>query len=456
MPGSKGWLQTALRPFGDVRQGEAGTALLMLFNLLLLLIGYYILKTVREPLILATGGAEAKSYAAAVQALVLMGFVPLYDWVASKVDRITLLTWVIFFFVANVELFAVGLRVGMPYLGFVFFVWVGIFSLATIAQFWSYANDLYARADGERLFPMIAIGATLGSWAGSTIAGRMFQSRILPQNMLHLTTVLLLVHLALYRVVNGREARRPVARPEALSALTGPGGFALVFRSRYLMLMGVLLILFNVVNTTGEYIISRAAVGAAEAAIARDPALHKEALIGAFYGSYFFWVNLLAALLQAFAASRIARYLGLAGVMFALPLVSLSTYGLAGAGAGLLLVRWSKIAENATDYSIMNTGRQMLWLPTTREEKYKAKQTLDTFFVRMGDLLTAGLVFVGTQRLGLGIAGFGRANLVLVVLWLAVTGLVLRENHALVARQDVGAATRSGRGLARVTGAEGP
>jgi AAA family ATP:ADP antiporter len=106
----------------------------------------------------------------------------------------------------------------------------------------------------------------------------------------------------------------------------------------------------------------------------------------------------------------------------------------------------------------MNTGRQMLWLPTTREEKYKAKQTLDTFFVRIGDLLTAGLVFVGTQRLGLGIAGFGRANLVLVVLWLAVTGLVLRENHALVARQDVGPARSSGHDLERanVSAAEGP
>ena len=53
-------------------------------------------------------------------------------------------------------------------MGFVFFVWVGIFSLTTIAQFWSYANEIYTRADGDRLFPLIAAGlyAAAGSvWA---------------------------------------------------------------------------------------------------------------------------------------------------------------------------------------------------------------------------------------------------------------------------------------------------
>ena len=86
-PASGSRLDRALRIFGDVRPGEGAAALLMLVNLFLLLVGYYVLKTVREPLILATGGAEVKSYAAAGQALVLMGFVPLYGWLASRVDR---------------------------------------------------------------------------------------------------------------------------------------------------------------------------------------------------------------------------------------------------------------------------------------------------------------------------------------------------------------------------------
>jgi AAA family ATP:ADP antiporter len=146
-------------------------------------------------------------------------------------------------------------------------------------------------------------------------------------------------------------------------------------------------------------------------------------------------VNFGAVVLQAFVASRIARRFGLRGVIFALPLVSLGAYGLIGAGAVFAVLRWAKTAENATDYSVMNTGRQMLWLPTSREEKYKAKQTLDTFFVRAGDVLSAGLVFAGTH-VGLGILGFARANVVLVLIWMAAAALLLRENAALVARQE--------------------
>src|SRR5688572_11607623 len=103
-------LDRALRVFGDVRPGEAMGALLLMINLFLLLVGYYVAKTVREPLILTMGGAEMKSYASAGQALTLMGFIPLYGWLASRVDRLQLIVGVILFFVGTVELFTVGLR----------------------------------------------------------------------------------------------------------------------------------------------------------------------------------------------------------------------------------------------------------------------------------------------------------------------------------------------------------
>jgi hypothetical protein len=87
---------------------------------------------------------------------------------------------------------------------------------------------------------------------------------------------------------------------------------------------------------------------------------------------------------------------GMRGVLLLLPAISMSAYGLVAAGAGLTVILWAKSAENAVDYSVMNTGNALLWLPTTREERYAAKQAVDTFFVRCGDLLAAGLVFAGT------------------------------------------------------------
>jgi AAA family ATP:ADP antiporter len=425
-------LDRGLRVFADVRAGESATALLLLANLFLLLVGYYVLKTVREPLILATGGAEAKAYASAGQALTLMGFIPLYSWFSSRVNREKLVLGVTLFFTLNVELFYLGARLGVPYLGVVFYVWVGIFSLATIAQFWSYANDLYSRDTGQRLFPMIAVGATAGSPVGAKIAETLFQMRVKPFDMLHITAAILLVQLALYWVVNRRETlQAPAAFQEALAP---SGGFGLVFRSGYILPIAAMLVVLNTVNTTGEYILDTSVVMRAEQMAAADPSFDRDSFIGSFKGGYFFWVNVAGVVLQAFVASRLVGWFGVRGVVLALPLVALGAYGFIVMGAAFAAQRWAKTAENATDYSIMNTGRQMLWLPTRREEKYKAKQAVDTFFVRIGDLASAGLVFLGTHALVLAPSGFATVNLGLVLVWLVLAFTVLRRHDALVAR----------------------
>ena len=122
----KTWLDRALSIFTDVRAGEGATALLMLVNIFLLLVCYSIIKTVREPLILLGGGAEVRSYAAAGQALLLMGFVPLYSWFASRVDRAKLLVGATLFFILCIELFATAVSARLPYVGVAFFIWVEI------------------------------------------------------------------------------------------------------------------------------------------------------------------------------------------------------------------------------------------------------------------------------------------------------------------------------------------
>ena len=127
---------------------------------------------------------------------------------------------------------------------------------------------------------------------------------------------------------------------------------------------------------------------------------------------------------------------GLPGVILTLPFVALGGYGLAAMSAGLAVIWTVKLAENATDYSVMNTGRQLLWLPTRREEKYKAKQTVDTFFVRTGDVVSALLVAAGVAWLGLQPSGFAVLNVVLVVAWLVVAVVVLRENRRVVAQAE--------------------
>ena len=428
-------LDHVLRLFGDVRRHESTTVVLMTLNVFVVLVAYYVIKTVREPLILTTGGAALKAYAAACQALVLMVAVPVYSYFASRTETRKLILGVTLFFVLCIEGFFVGYRAEIPMLGFAFFVWVGIFNVAIIAQFWSFANDIYSVPTGERLFPLIAVGATVGAPVGAWVAGELFEAGLSPAVLMQVSAGLLLVHILLYRTILSRPDGVPHEReadaPRERSIL---GGFALVFRSKYLTLIAALLVLLNLVNSTGEYLLSSFAEDQADAALAQalavDPNLNVGEFMGrffgVFYGNFFFWVNIVGVILQALIVSRIVKYLGIAGVLFVLPIVALGNYGWIAMGLGFAAFRGFKTAENATDYSLMNTAKAMLWLPTTHDEKFQAKQAVDTFFVRMGDVLAAGLVYLGTQQLAFGSTEFARVNVVIIFVWVVVAVFVLR------------------------------
>jgi AAA family ATP:ADP antiporter len=227
-------LARLLRPFADVRAGEGATALLLMLNVFLLLGAYYLIKTMREPLILAGGGAEVKSYAAAGQALMLLGLVPLYGALAGRVDRVRLVTRVTLFFASNLVIFYVLALAKTPYLGVAFFLWVGIFNMMIVAQFWSFANDVYTPEQGKRLFAIVGVGSTTGAIFGAWAAKPLIMAFGVYPLALVAAGVLLLC-IVLTRVVAARERTAHAARgaPVAEAApLGGPNGFALVFAAR--------------------------------------------------------------------------------------------------------------------------------------------------------------------------------------------------------------------------------
>ncbi len=453
--GQRNLLDRFLSLFTEVRPGESTTALVLMANVFLLLTAYYIIKPVREALILAGGGAEIKSYAAAGQAVLLLGAVPLYARLASRLRRLTLITVVTLFFVACLLGFyllaGLGISLGVP-----FYLWVGIFNVMLVAQFWSYANDLYTTDQGKRLFAILGFGASSGAVVGSLVTGWL----IVPlgtYNLLLVSAVLLLVSLLLTVLADRRERRRrPVEQrpssgpaPDAANTadvantptvssttdaaddapLTGEGAFALLRRNRYLMLIALLMLMANWVNTTGEFILGKLVTDTAAAAVSSGAAagLDEGQYIGRFYAGFFSVVNAVGLAVQLLLVSRIIKYLGVKVALLLLPAIALGGYLLMVIYPVLSVVRWSKTAENATDYSLQNTVRNVLFLPTSRAEKYKAKQAIDTFFVRAGDVLSALLVYAGTTWLGLSIRGFSAVNLALALVWLAIA--VAIGNH---------------------------
>jgi AAA family ATP:ADP antiporter len=438
----KGFLDRSLGLFTEVKGGEGGDALLLALNVFLLLAAYYILKAVREALVLSQLGAEIKAYLSAGQALLFLLIVPAYGAFASKVNRIRLITWVTLFFISNIVIFwilgASGARVGMA-----FFIWVGIFNVLVIAQFWAFANDIYDEAQGKRLFPIVGVGASVGAVVGAGLAERLF-SIFGAYRLMALAGFLLLVCIVISHWVNRRSGRKQGSAQAqvAKQPLGKEGGFQLIRRQRYLLLIATLLVLLNVVNTTGEYLMGRLLVGKAENLVAAGAlaASQKEAFIGEFFGDFYTWQNVVGMLFQMFLVSRVFKYIGVRGALFILPCLALGSYGLVIALPALGVVRVAKVLENGTDYSIQNTTRHALFLPTSREAKYKAQAAIETFFWRAGDVLSALMVFVGV-RMAFGVSNYATVNVVLVLLWLVVAAGIFREHRKLTSDKLVAEAS---------------
>jgi AAA family ATP:ADP antiporter len=424
--------------FAEVRAGEAVSALLLATNVFLLLASYYVLKTVREPLILTLGGAELKSYAAAGQALLLLLVVGAYSRFAARFDRIRLITGATLFFVVNLVIFY-ALGIAKVPIGFAFFLWVGVFNLFVVAQFWGFANDVYSEEQGKRLFPIVGVGASLGAWVGSLAAEKLFKT-LNPETgaytMMLFAAGGLLMCIGISRIVHRREGvAGQTQQGEAAKPIGGEGAFKLIFSQRYLLLIAMLLLLLNVVNTLGEFLLAKVATAEIAQRTAGDDAAMK-AQLGAFYGDFFGWVNLLSFLFQAFLVSRLFKAIGVRGALFILPVIAMGGYSLMIAMPLLAYVRLAKILENSVDYSIQQTTRHALFLPTSREAKYKAKAAIDSFFWRLGDMLQAGVVFVGTQ-LSFGVRQFATFNVVMTFVWLGLVWMIAREHKRITEGEEL-------------------
>ena len=185
------------------------------------------------------------------------------------------------------------------------------------------------------------------------------------------------------------------------------------------MLVAGLMFFTNLVNTNGEFILGKLVVQYAEQQQLAGKAMDVDATIGLFYSNFFTWVNVAGVVLQLFVVSRVIRWIGVRGGLIILPIIALGSYLAIALLPALALVRWLKTAENSTDYSLNNTVRNALFLPLSHEEKFKAKQATDTFFVRGGDVASTALVAIGSA-LGWLVSDYAWFNLAAVVVWLAL------------------------------------
>ena len=416
--------------FTSVRPGEGRSIFVMLSQIFLLLFGYYLIRLVRETLILVEGSPEVRADSTGSIAVTLIFIIPLYkllfDYLKSGGNKSAVLRWVGGFFISNLLLFALLIWLGIP-IAVPFYIWVGVFNVMVIAQFWAFAADLFNIRTGQRLFAVIMMGAALGAMAGSQFGGRLY-SLIGVTNLMLLSAVLLtcVLFLSRYaeRIVPEGSRSSPGEEPsEPKANIVGQilGGFQVVLRSGYLLRIALFVMLLNLVNSNGGYILATFVSEHARAVVAAGAgALSIDAVISRVMGDYYAAITALQILIQLFLVSRIFRWFGVRGAILVVPFIMVVNYGLILMIPVFALVRLMMIIENSANYSIQNTTNHTLYLPVTREEKYVGKTTIDTFIARFGDLFHAAMIMVTAQLLGLEISWLIGINLGCALLLLAL------------------------------------
>ena len=414
--------------FTTLRAGEGTAAISLCWQSFALMYAYYLLKVIREPMILAEGSAELKAYTTAAQAVILMLFVvPVFAKSYKKLSSLDaknlLFRHTLMFFGICLVAFGAAYHAGW-HIGIAFYIWLGIFSVVSLALFWAFAADLFNVKAGQRIFPLIAAASALGALLGSGSASYLDQQLGHGGVMFSAATILLLPWMLCQLVENRILPESRALDTQAVSEMPDVlvAGFVMIWRNAYLLRIAAFVIVLNLINTNGEYVLASYVKSQAEVASSMaNSASATGDYITQFYSQYFFLITLLSFGIQLFLVARIFDRIGVAGAICVLPVVMIINYSLIALIPVLAVVRYAMIFENSVNYSLGTTSRHALFLPVGRDEKYVGKHTIDTFFFRTGDVLSGGLVFLFSAVIGLGTLGFVTINIFLAALLLVIS-----------------------------------
>lgn len=386
----------------------------------------------------AAGGPERLPWLFTATFLTMLAAVPAFGWLVARVPRRTLLPLVYAFFVGCILALFGLLRSPARWAPGAFFVWLSVFNLFVVSVFWSFMADIWREAQARRLFGLIAAGGSAGALAGPALAATL-APRVGPVNLLPVAAALLAGALLCILVLRRRPpAPDPAGRPADERAPVGGGalgGLTHVARSPYLGGIAAFVVLATAFGTllyTQQVQIVRTAFP--------DPA-RRTAVFALMDVS----VNALTIGAQLLATGRLVQRFGLPPVLASLPALSLGgLVALAASPTAAVLVP-VQVAWRATQYGIAGPAREMLFTVVSREDKYKAKNVIDTVVYRGGDALSAWL-FAALAAAGLSWSGLAVATMPLAVAWLAVAVFLGRRQAHLRRRLETGSAGGTGGG----------
>jgi AAA family ATP:ADP antiporter len=416
-----------LSRLADIRGVELAAVCWSFLYFFCLLCGYYVLRPVRDEMGIQAGlGNLPWLFTATFVAM--LAAIPVFGWVSSRFPRRRFLPYVYLFFVANLLIFFVLFKqqIALAATTKAFFVWVSVFNLFVISVFWSFMADLYSTEQARRLYGLIAAGGSAGAVTGPALTTVL----ALPLGPVHLLLVsagfLLVAAFCILRLTAWASAHVPGQQAKQEAPVGGGmfDGIALVARSPYLLGVCAYVVLYSTLSTflyfEQQYIVKDTISSSAQRT--------------SLFAGIDLAVNTITLVLQLAVFSRFLRWLGLAGGLIAIPLFTTVGFLALGLAPTLAVLVVFGVLRRAGEFAIGKPARETLFNIVSRDEKYKAKNFMDTAVYRGGDA-ASGWAFHGLQEsLGLGLAAIAHIAVPLAAAWAAVGWWLARQHARISAR----------------------
>jgi len=423
-------LRNTLQRFLNVQAQEVRAIFWSFSYFFALLCSYYIIRPMRDEMGIA-GGVENLQWLFSATFVTMLAAVPLFGWVSSRFPRRRFLPYLYYFFIVNLLVFFVLFRsdITHAWVARAFFIWVSIFNLFVVSVFWSFMADLFNNEQAKRLFGFIAAGGTVGALVGPVLTTAL-AIPLGPTNLLLLSACFLLWAVFCVNRLIGSGTTRPdsaavnAAASSNVEQAMGGGVFAgiqLVARSPYLLGICALMLLFTTLATFLYF---------QQAQIIRDH-FADPAERTAVFAAMDLAVNTLTIVIQIFITGRLVKWLGLAATLALIPLLLGAGFAVLGYAPVLSVLVVVQVIRRAGNYAIMRPAREMLYVVLGREEKYKAKNFIDTAVYRAGDAMSAW-VYAGLRAMGFSLGSIAWLAVPVAGLW-AWLAYTLGKRQGLIA-----------------------
>ena len=406
--------------------GEAGPVVGSFFYFFFLLAGYFVLRPVRDEMGIQ-GGVDQLAWVFTATFVTMLAIVPAFGWAVRRFARRALVMVCYGVSIGVIALFFVLMQadVAPAWTARAFFVWTSVFNLFVISLFWSVMNDVFDKHQSLRLFGVISAGGSAGAIVGPALTAALAE-RLGTVDLLLISIGLLIAAtgcaLAVMSSAAGSASRARPGRAERTGSIWA--GAVHVFRSPYLLAICVFIMAYASLSTFLYFEQAHIVAAAFD-----DSATRTRVFAGMDLAT-----NTLTLGLQFFATARLVAWLGLPIALAMIPVAVAAGFGALGLAPTLVVLVVFQVVRRAGNYALTKPAREMLFGVVPREDKYKAKNFIDTVVYRFGDAVS-GWVYTGLGVLGLGLAGLALVAAPLALAWAAL-GFMLGQTRERRARAD--------------------